>query len=564
MVAGSWPADSQPQKENATEIFLAHDLLKLVIYVIETPMEARTSVARSSIIVGGATFASRLFGLLREQTFAYLFGAGFATDAFVAAFRLPNLLRDLFAEGALSAAFVPVFTEHLINKGKKEAFRLANLVINGLMVILAAVITFGIIITPYLVKLIAPGFSRIPGKSELTALLAQIMFPFLLFISLAAVSMGMLNTLRHFGVPALAPVFLNLGMILAGFFLSPYFSPPIIGMALGVLLGGLGQWLFQVPLLVKEGYRYQPLLSWRDPGFRKILVLMTPAVLGLASTQINIFVNTVIASLLPEGSPSYLNYSFRLMHFPLGVFGIAVATVTLPVVSAYAAKRDIPMALATCRSSLELVAFLTIPSSFFLALVSQPIISVLYEHGRFTAADTLATSQALLFYSFGLFSYAALRVVAQVFYSFQDTKTPVKVSFLSIAFNIVLNLWLMHPLSFRGLALATSAAATVNFLILSFLLTKRFGSPGWKELSREVVKILLASIFMGATLLAIGRFWPLKLSQVNLAGKVAYLAVLLAAGVVTYALGCFVLKIKELPFLLRIFKREKGQAPSEK
>lgn len=517
-------------------------------------MESRTSVARSSIVVGSATFASRLFGLIREQTFAYLFGAGTATDAFVAAFRLPNLLRDLFAEGALSAAFVPVFTEHLINKGKKEAFRLANLVINGIGLILMAIIAIAIWLTPYLVRLIAPGFSRIPGKSELTALLAQIMFPFLLFISLAAITMGMLNTLRHFAIPAFAPVFLNLGMILAGFFICPFFNPPIIGMAIGVLIGGLGQWLFQLPPLIKEGYRYQPMISFKDTGFRKIILLMTPAVLGLASTQINIFVNTIIASLLPEASPSYLNYSYRLMHFPLGVFGIAVATVTLPVVSAYAARKDVNSVLSTCRSSLELVAFLTFPSTLFLILVGRPLISVLYEHGRFTFKDTLATSQALLFYSLGLFFYAAFRVVAQVFYSFQDTKTPVKVSFIAIATNVVLNLLLMKPMGFRGLALAASISAMVNFVILSFVLTKKIGSFNWLAWLKSIGRIFLASIIMGLTLIFVSYLWRLNLSQSSLFLRILYLSVFLIVAASSYLLASLWLKVKELGLLWEIIQ----------
>lgn len=525
-------------------------------------MEERSAVARSSLIVGGATFTSRVFGLLREQTFAYLFGAGFATDAFVAAFRIPNLLRDLFAEGALSAAFVPVFTDYLLQRGKKEAFRLANLLINGLLLFLAGIIGLGVLFTPYLVRLIAPGFGRITGKIELTSLLAQVMFPFLLFISLAAVFMGMLNSLRHFGVPALAPVFLNLGMIISGFFISPFFSPPIIGMAIGVLLGGLGQWLFQLPPLLREGYRYQLILSFRDKGFRKILVLMTPAIFGLASTQVNIFVNTIIASLLPEASPSYLNYSFRLMHFPLGVFGIAVATVTLPVISAYASKKDVANVLGTCRASLELVAFLTIPSTFFLALVSRPLISVLYEHGRFTAVDTIATSQALIFYCLGLFSYAAVRVVAQVFYSFQDTKTPVKVSFLAIGFNIGLNLLLMHPLSFRGLALATSISASVNLTVLAYLMTRRFGSPGWQGFLQSMGKVFAASMLMAAVLIGLSAASTRFLSLVSFSRRALFLLIALIAGGSSYLAAAYLFKIKELSLLWKILYRRQEEQTS--
>jgi len=520
-------------------------------------MDQKEKVAKSTTLVSSATFVSRLFGLIREQVFAFLFGAGFATDAFVAAFRIPNLLRDLFAEGALSAAFVPVFTDYLVNKDKKEAFRLGNLVVNALLVVLSVIVIVGILIAPVIVDLIAPGFGSIPGKSELTALLARIMFPFLLLISLAAVAMGMLNSLRHFGVPAFAPVLLNLGMILAGFFISPFFAQPIIGMAIGVLLGGLGQWACQIPTLRKEGYRYKPVLSFSDPGVKRIILLMTPAILGLASTQINIFVNTIIASLLPQGSPSYLNYSFRLMHFPLGVFGVAVATVTLPVVATYAAQKDVPNVLSTCASSLRLVFFLTLPSIFFLSVGARPIISVLYQHGRFTFTDTIFTSQALIFYAIGLFAYASVRVIAPVFYSFGDTKTPVKVSVLAVAVNIVLNLSLMRPLSFKGLALATSLSAMVNMFTLMSLLRKRIGPLDLCDLSSHFLKMLGCSAFMGAVLWAFQKAVPLNLESAPLLNKVLYVLALCLLALGSYVLASLLLKIKELSLVVGIFRKKK-------
>lgn len=520
-------------------------------------MDQKDKVAKSTTVVSSATFVSRIFGLIREQVFAFLFGAGFSTDAFVAAFRIPNLLRDLFAEGALSAAFVPVFTDHLVNKGKKEAYRLANLLMNGLAVVLTLIVFLGILLTPYIVKLIAPGFGSIQGKSDLTALLARIMFPFLLLISMAAVTMGMLNSLRHFSVPAFAPVFFNLGMILAGFLLCPLFEPPIIGMALGVLLGGLGQWIFQIPSLRREGYSYQPIISFRDPGVRKIMFLMTPAVLGLASTQINIFVNTLIASFLPEGSVSYLNFSFRLMHFPLGVFGVAVATVTLPVLSTYAARKDIPSILSTCSSSLRLVFFLTLPSAFFLSFAAKPVICALYQHGRFTYGDTVNTAAALIFYSVGLFGYASVRVIAQVFYSMSDTKTPVKVSVLAVTLNIILNLALMHPLGFRGLALATSLSAMTNMLALLFLLRRRIGPLDTAGISSSFMRILLCSLLMGGLLFGFQKIVFLDLETSAFAAKILYLLALslLAAG--GYILFSLMLKVKELSFITGILKRKK-------
>jgi putative peptidoglycan lipid II flippase len=520
-------------------------------------MDHREQVARSTTVVSAATFLSRLFGLVREQTFAYLFGAGFATDAFVAAFRIPNLLRDLFAEGALSAAFIPVFTDYLVNKDKKEAFRLGNLVVNALLVILSGIVLIGILATPWIVDLIAPGFKAIPGKSELTVVLARIMFPFLPLLSLAAVAMGMLNSLRHFGIPAFSPALFNIGMIFSGFFLCPLFNPPILGMAFGALIGGLGQWACQLPSLRREGYRYRPIVSFSDPGVRRIIVLMTPAILGLASTQINIFVNTVIASLLPQGSPSYLNYSFRLMHFPLGVFGVAVATVTLPIVATYAAQRDIPNVLATCCSSLRLVFFLTLPSIFFLAAASKPIVATLFQHGHFTYSDTLFTSQALIFYSFGLFAYASIRVVAPVFYALGDTRTPVKVSVLTVAFNIALNLAFMRPLSFRGLALATSLSGMINMFMLTALLHRRVGHLDISGLRSNFARFLGASAVMGAALLAAQNIRPLNLEVSPLPSKALYVIVLflLAAGIyggLTAAMGA-----RELYTVLDIFRRKR-------
>lgn len=518
------------------------------------PTDDRQRVARSTTLVSAATFTSRVFGLVREQIFAFLFGAGFATDAFVAAFRIPNLLRDLFAEGALSAAFVPVFTDYLVNKDKREAFRLGNLVVNALLAVVGVVVIAGILATPLIVDLIAPGFGHIPGKAGLTVLMARIMFPFLLIVSLTAVAMGMLNSLHHFGVPAFAPVLFNLGMIVAGFLVCPLFDPPIIGMAIGVLLGGLGQWAFQMPSLRREGYRYQPKLDFRDSGVRRIMILMAPAVVGLASTQINIFVNTVIASYLSQGSISYLNYSYRLMYFPLGVFGVAVATVTLPLVSAYAAKKDVPNVLATCGSSLKLVFFLTLPSIFFLAVAAKPIISVLYQHGVFRYADTVFTSQALVFYCLGLFAYASVRVIAPVFYAMKDTRTPVKASVLAVAVNIALNLAFMKPLGFRGLALATSLSAMVNMSALMILLRRRIGPLNIRDLGGTFIRLLGCSALMGAALFIFQLGWRLNLEAAGLGEKAIYVAVLFALAAGSYAAFAHGLKVKELRLVAGIFK----------
>jgi len=516
-------------------------------------------IARSTGVVSSATFLSRILGLVREQVFAYLFGAGFATDAFIAAFRIPNLLRDLFAEGALSSAFIPVFTDHLTNQGKQKAWELANLVLNLLLITLCVIVVLGIVFSPYIVQLIAPGFGKDLGKQELTAHLSRIMFPFLLLIALAALAMGILNTFRRFGVPALAPTMFNLGMIAGGLFLSPYFDPPIIGMALGVLLGGLGQLAIQLPLLRKIGFKYRFKINLRHPGVKRILLLMAPATLGLASTQVNIFINTLIASLLPQGSVSYLNYSFRLMQFPIGVFGVAVATVTFPIISAYAAKKEMGELLTTFTSSLKLVFFLTIPSAIFLAVASQPVISVLFQHGRFTFLDTVATSQALIFYCIGLFAYSSVRLTASTFYSMGDTKTPVKTSAVAVGVNIILNLLLMGPLGFRGLALAASVAAMTNLFLLLKMLDKRIGPLDRKDIGGTFFKILSSAVFMGSILWIYLKYFGLNLETATLPAKIVGLLVILVLGLASYLIFSYLLRLPELARVQELLKIKKGR-----
>jgi putative peptidoglycan lipid II flippase len=519
-------------------------------------------IAKSTGVVSSATLLSRVMGLMREQVFAYLFGAGYATDAFIAAFRIPNLLRDLFAEGALSSAFIPVFTDHLTNQGKEKAWELANLILNLLLVTLCVLVILGIIFAPYLVEIIAPGFSHEAGKQELTTLLSRIMFPFLLLVALAALVMGILNTFRHFGIPAVAPTMFNLGMIAGGIILSPYVHPPIMSMAIGVLVGGLGQFAIQLPSLRKIGFKYHFAINFHHPGVKRILWLMAPATLGLASTQVNIFVNTLIASFLPQGSVSYLSYSFRLMQFPIGMFGVAVATVTFPIVSEHAARKDISRLISTFTSSLKLVFFLTIPSAVFLAVASQPVISVLFQHGRFHYLDTLATSQALIFYCIGLFAYSSVRLTASTFYSMADTKTPVKTSLIAVAVNIVLNLALMKPLGFRGLAAAASVSAMVNLFLLLFILDRRIGPLDRKDIWETFFKILSSAFFMGIVLWIYLRFFGVNLQTSGLFPKIGELIVILILGLVSYTVVSYLLKLKELDRILVLLKiRQRNERP---
>jgi putative peptidoglycan lipid II flippase len=505
-------------------------------------------------IVGGGTLLSRVFGLVREQVFAYLFGAGIYTDAFLAAFRIPNLLRDLFAEGALSSAYIPVFSEYLTQRGKEAAFRLTNLVINGLLVVTALVVLVGIVLAPWIVRVIAPGFGEHPGQVELATDMARIMFPFLILVALAAAVMGTLNCFGRFGPPAIAPMMFNLGMIVAGFLICPFFDPPIVGMAIGVLLGGLGQLGLQLPFLRRVGFVYRAILDFRDPGVRRIISLMAPAAIGVGVTQINIFVNTILASLLPAGSISYLNYSYRLMHFPLGVFGVAVATVSLPKVSELAASGQRDKMLSTYYDSLKLALFLTIPSSIFLVFLASPILRLLYQRGEFTGSDTLAATRALIPYCAGLFAYASVRVTSQVFYAVKNTKTPVAVAAAAVGVNIVLSIILMQFFSYAGLAMATAIAAVVNISLLLYFLNRKIGKIDWSSIVPTVGRIVVVSLLLSLFLVAASRAANLSDPTFSFAETLIRFVIVSVLGLLIFVFFSHILKIQELNRVLYLTK----------
>jgi putative peptidoglycan lipid II flippase len=457
--------------------------------------------------VSAATLVSRVLGVGREIVMARYFGAGIYTDAFNTAYRIPNLLRDLFAEGALSAAFVPTFVRHLTEKGKEDAWRLANRVINALVVILGIVclvIYFG---ARWFVYLLAAGYAATPGKVELTVQMTRIMSPFLLWIALAAVVMGMLNACGSFFAPAMASSVFNVCCILAGIFLSPYMPrfglAPVVSMAIGALAGGIGQFAYQLPAARRRGYRYSLTLDFKDPGLRRIGALMLPAVIGLSATQINITVDNQLASMYGDGPVSYLNYAFRLMHLPVALFGIAIATVTMATVSHHAAHNAMDRLHATLDSSLRLAACLTFPATVGLILFRTEIVEFLYQSDRFLPADTVQTSRALLFYSLALFAYSAVKILVPAFYALNDTRTPVRNSVMAVGAKVGINLLLiMTPLGFLGLALATSLAAWLNLAFLLGSVRRKTGVRwSWGE-TAALARIALASLAMGALALA--------------------------------------------------------------
>lgn len=446
-------------------------------------MEEQGFVA-SAYRAGSGTLISRILGFIRDMVIAATFGAGSFADAFYVAFRIPNLLRNLLGEGALGTSFIPVFNEYMV-RDEEEAWKIAGIVFSILSLILGCVVLLGITFAPLIVRVIAPGFAYDPEKFALTVSLARIMFPFLFVISLAALSTAVLNSKQSFFIPAAAPAMLSIGEVLSIFFIVPFMGGSIKGLAIGVVLGGLGQFIVQLPLLVKfwpKGKKYFKLL-FSNPGLKKIGRLMLPAALGVGVYQIGIFVDTICASFLVQGSPSALYYANRLMQLPLAIFATSIATASLPRMSAFAAKKDMRGLLDTLSSGLKMMFFLIVPSAVGLIFLGKPIITVLFQRGKFDQFATDLTYWALLFYSMGLFSYAGVKVVASAFYSLQDTRTPFQISIIAILLNVNLNFILMRYMGIGGLALATAISSSVNLCFLFSALGKKIGGLGGLKLS---------------------------------------------------------------------------------
>jgi putative peptidoglycan lipid II flippase len=455
-------------------------------------------VARAAGTIGLFTLLSRVLGFVRDMVVARAFGASTAADAFFVAFRIPNLLRELLAEGTISAAFVPVFTEKLTQGTREEAWALASRVFTVMLAAVVAVVCLGVAGAPLLVRLMAPGFAQDPAQEALTVLLTRIMFPYLAFIALSALAMGVLNAHRDFALPALAPLFFNVALIAAALWLAPAMDVPALGLAVGVLVGGLAQLGLQIPGLARRGML--PRLDWapRDPDMGRIGRLMVPVVFGLSVTQVNLLVNTLLASYLAAGSVSYLYYGMRLIHFPLGVFGVALATAILPTLSAQAARGDLEGVKRGVVGALRLILFITVPAMAGLMALRTPIVGTLFERGAFTAEATRGTAQAVLAYACGLWAFASVRIVAATFYALKDTATPVRVAALAMIANILLNLALMGPLKHGGLALATALAAMLNVTLLLVALKRRLEGLSLAALWPSAARTVAAALLMTA------------------------------------------------------------------
>jgi putative peptidoglycan lipid II flippase len=521
------------------------------------------SLFRSAGRVSAAVLLSRLTGLVREMVMARLFGAGAAYDAYLLGFRIPNLTRDLFAEGALSSAFVPLFTQYLATKGRRAAAELSNLVATGLILVVGVLCAAGIVFAPLLVELLAPGYHAVPGKFELTVLLTRIMFPFLLLVALAAQAMGILNTCGRFGLPALSSMWFNVGSVAVGlavgFTLRRYYAEGlIVGMACGVVAGGAMQLLWQAPATWRSGFRFRPRWNPRHPGLRQMLGLMLPAMLGNAALQINVMVNTNFASSITDsaghvinGPVSWLGYAFRFMQLPLGLFGVALASATLPSISRSAAAERMDEFRGTLARSLGTVLLLTVPSSVGLAVLGESMIGAVYQWGRFTAFDTHQTAVALAWYSAGLAGYSATKILAPAFYALNDAHTPMVVSAASIALNLAAAWFLVRRLGMghAGLALSTSLVAVTGAAALFAMLGGRVPGLASRRLGASAGKIVAAAAVMGIACRASSAAIHAALHSAGSAGKLAQLAdvaVSIPLGVAVFYGAAHLLRIEEL------------------
>jgi putative peptidoglycan lipid II flippase len=507
--------------------------------------------------VSALTLVSRVLGLVREQVFALLLGASLAADAFQVGFRIPNLLRDLFAEGALSAAFVPTYARTLAQGGREQANRLASRLLTLLGLVLAFVVVLGIVEARAIVAVLAPGFEQVAGKVDLTVHLTRVMFPFLPLVSFAAVAMGMLNAEERYSFPAFAPAMFNVVAIGWGLALWGMGLPAeqlALGWAVGTLAGGAAQFLVQVPALRRQGWRFVPEWAPGDPALRQIGRLMAPATMGLAAVQVNIFVNSYFASHEP-GAVSWLNYAFRILYLPIGLFGVAVGTIATTGLARRAAEGDLEGLRQTLRRALRLLAFLTIPAMVGLLVLAQPIVALLYERGRFTPFDTAQTASALLFYGAGLAAYTSVKVLAPAFYALGTPRVPLLASLSSVGANLLVNAALYERFGFRSVALGTALGAVVNALILAASFERRLGGLRRQGLGRALGSMAGAALLMGVLAWASAHALQGAVASPGLLGKALIALVPTLLGVLAYLALARAFRIPEAGELIELLRR---------
>ncbi len=521
-------------------------------------MSESKRIAQSASIVGGATLISRILGLVRDILIFKYFDKT-ATDAFVVAFRLPNLMRMLFGEGALSVSFIPVFTHYLKNKTGKETKELVSVCFTYLSIVVALVTMIGIFFAPEIVRVLAygPGFANVPEKYALSTDLLRVMFPYLFFVSLVALAMGILNSVGHFFSPAFAPVLLNVGIITGVCIFRHFFERPVLGVAWGVFLGGIVQLAIQIPWVIKNGFLPTFKFNWKHPGLLKISKLMMPALIGLSSVQLSVLIVQEFASFLEyEGAVSYLFLADRLIQFPLGVFAIALGTVLLPAFSSHMESGNHERFQKNLLMGIRMVTFITIPSAVGLIVLSVPLIRVFFEGGEFNADATLATASALAFYSVGLWSASMIRVIVPAYYAFQNTFFPALMTLISLAINTLCCFILIKPLQHGGLALSTSISSIIQVFILVFYFRKKYIKFSWKDFFGPQIKTAIAAGVMGLVLWGFKDYFHWNATGDTLS-NIAILTLFIAGSIFVYIGVSFVLKVQEFSYFLRLLKKDK-------
>jgi putative peptidoglycan lipid II flippase len=517
-------------------------------------MSENKKIAEAATTIGLGTLLSRILGFLRDMVIAHFFGAGMAADAFFVAFRIPNLWRRFVGEGSLTISFIPVYSDYLTHRREEDVREVTHVAFTVAGILLLILTVLGIFFSPILIQIIAPGFSQNPEKFDLTVRLNQVIFPYLFFMGLFALCMGILNSLRHFFAPAFAPIFLNLSIIASVLFFYRAFQRPVMALALGVLAGGLFQFLFQIPFLLKKGITFRFNFNLRHAAIKRIGLLMVPGLVGTAVYQINVFVDTIFASFLPGGSVSYLFFADRLMEFPLGIFAIAIGMASLPSLSRLASQGKMEELRGTLSFTFRLVSFISIPAMVGLIALKTPIVNLLFQRGLFDHTATVMTSRALLFYSLGLWAIAGARTVVPVFYSLQDTKTPLKIALICLGANVVFILIFIRPLGHAGLAFATSLSSTLNLILLFRHLNPKLNGIDLRRDIASLFRILLCSLPMGlaAFLIASLGDWS---SSGNAGEKILLLGTSILVGFGIYLMTSFLVKNEEMLFLLKMVRR---------
>lgn len=534
--------------------------------------EDNQNVTRAAAIVSLAVMGSRLLGLAREMAIFYFFKTKIAAPAFYLAFRIPNFLRDMFGEGILSKAFITTFIATETEDGEESAWNLANRIFNLVVIVLIGITVLGIVFAPTIVDLLArEDFDEVLDSSkhhgfetkvELTVYLTQLMFPYLLFVSIAAIAMGLLNSKGKFGIPACASSFFNLSSLLigiSGFYLFQRIGMhPTTGMALGVLVGGILQFLIQVPSMYKVGFRYKPLISFTEPRVVEVLKLVGPAILGVAAVPINQLANTWFITSGDEWL-AWIQGAYRIMHFPLGIFGVAISTVVLPQLAKHANSGNVNEFRNSLSYALRLMLTVILPASIGLMVLSEPICRLLYERGEFTDIDTIATANILFVYAFGLFGFSALKIVTDGFYAYKDIRAPVIVSLSGVALNICLNYTFISEeiwMDERAIVFATVLTVTLSSMVLLFLLRQKIGNIALSSMVRMVAKILFASTVMGLVCWVshgfIEKDW---LGTEGIIQRILNVFIPISISILTLGSMYKLLKLTEFDDILNIFKQ---------